>query len=84
VGVFAVNQAVINRATENFGLLPAQISQHHVVPTPILGLAGRDPMTALRAFHNPGLKHSLWMSRIAIEKRMDIRKACQSLCSKRR
>jgi glycosyltransferase involved in cell wall biosynthesis len=82
-GVFADNQAVINRATENFGLLPAQISRHHVVPTPILGLAGRDPMTELRPFHNPGLKHSLWMSRIAIEKRMDILQAIIMRCPDR-
>jgi glycosyltransferase involved in cell wall biosynthesis len=82
-GVFADNQAVINRATENFGLLPAQISRHHVVPTPILGLAGHDPMTELRPFHNPGLKHSLWMSRIALEKRMDILQAITVRCPDR-
>jgi len=71
-GVITDNRTVIARAGENFGFLPEQMAKLHCLPTPVIGLEGADARAELRAFHDPGVARSLWLSRIAIEKRLDV------------
>jgi glycosyltransferase involved in cell wall biosynthesis len=71
-GVFADNRTVLERANENFGFSAEYRARCHVVPTPVVGLDGVDPASELRPYRPSGRKHSLWMSRIAIEKRLEV------------
>jgi glycosyltransferase involved in cell wall biosynthesis len=71
-GVFADNAAVVDRAMENFTLLPQQKALFSVVPTPIVGMNGENPASQCRPYVPTGREHTLWMSRIAMEKRLDI------------
>ena len=71
-GVIADNRAVIRRAEQCFSLLPQQIELFHVLPTPIVGINGQDPASQCRPWTPTKGKNSLWMSRIAQEKRLDV------------
>ncbi|MEQ9812304.1 MAG: glycosyltransferase family 4 protein [Azospirillaceae bacterium] len=71
-GVITDNQTVIDRAEAHFGYLPEQMAKLHPLPTPVIGLDGADARAELRAFRDPGIARSLWLSRIAIEKRLDV------------
>ena len=82
-GVIADNRTVVRRAEQHFALLPEQVARHYVVPTPIVGLEGQDPASDLRPFHDSGMKRSLWMSRIAYEKRLDVLQAVAKRCPDR-
>jgi glycosyltransferase involved in cell wall biosynthesis len=83
-GVFADNAAVVERAMENFSLLPEQRELFSVAPTPIVGMDGRNPASQCRPYLPGAGEHSLWMSRICWEKRLDIvRKIAQHLPQRR-
>src|SRR5690606_3068323 len=82
-GVIADNRAVIARAEHHFGFGPAQMARHHWVPTPIVGLGDGPAAADLRPFRDPGAKRSLWMSRIAPEKRLDVLRAVAERCPDR-
>ncbi len=71
-GVFADNAAAVERAMENFSCLPEQRALFSVVPTPIVGMDGQDPAAQCRLYRPGAPEHSLWMSRIAQEKRLDV------------
>lgn len=71
-GVFADNCAAVERAIQNFSLLPEQRALFTVVPTPIVGLDGGDPASQCRPYMPVSQEHSMWMSRIAHEKRIDV------------
>jgi glycosyltransferase involved in cell wall biosynthesis len=71
-GVFADNAAVVARAMENFSLLPQQNALFTVIPTPIVGVNGENPASQCRSYVATRPEHSLWMSRIAREKRLDV------------
>lgn len=72
-GVFADNEAVIRRARECFGLTDEQMGRFHVIRTPILGLDGaRAPYRFADMAPGPRPKRTLWMSRISVEKRLDV------------
>jgi glycosyltransferase involved in cell wall biosynthesis len=71
-GIFADNAAVITRAIENFSLVPEQRALFTVVPTPIVGLDGEDPASQCRLYVPTAKEHTLWMGRIAMEKRLDV------------
>ena len=71
-GVFADNAAVVSRAVENFSLLPEQRALFTVVPTPIVGMNGEDPASQCRPYTPAPREHTLWMSRITQEKRLDV------------
>lgn len=71
-GVIADNAAVVARATCNFSLVPEQVARFHVVPTPIVSLRGEGGLPTCRAFVPVERQHTLWMSRIAHEKRLDV------------
>jgi glycosyltransferase involved in cell wall biosynthesis len=74
-GIFADNATVVARAVENFSLVPEQRTLFTVVPTPIVGLDGEDPAAQCRPYAGSARRHTLWMGRIAHEKRLDILRA---------
>ncbi len=72
-GVFADNGTVIKRASEAFGLTRSDLSRFHVLRTPVLGLEKGHVDPPLPAIpHGPKPQRTLWMSRIANEKRIDV------------
>lgn len=71
-GVIADNDAVVARARDHFGFGQREMARHHVVRTPVLGLAGGDAAGDLRGFEATADATTLWMSRIAVEKRLDV------------
>jgi glycosyltransferase involved in cell wall biosynthesis len=83
-GVIADNRMVLERANENFGFSSEYRARCHVVSTPVVGLANADPRTEMRPYRPSGTKHSLWMSRIAIEKRLEVLRDLAALCPDRR
>ena len=75
-GVFVDNKTVSRKARDCFGLTDRQMASFHVVRTPVLGLDGaRAPyvLAPITAPAKPG--KTLWMSRIAVEKRIDVLQA---------
>lgn len=82
-GVIADNAAVVARARCNFSLLPEQVAKFHVVPTPIASLRGEGGLPTCRAFVPVERQHTLWMSRIAHEKRLDVVQAVAERRSER-
>jgi glycosyltransferase involved in cell wall biosynthesis len=82
-GIFVDNSNVILRAKSNFGFTPEQVSKHFVVRTPILGVNGTEATAQLRKFKAGAGKHSLWMSRISIEKRLELLREITERCSDR-
>lgn len=74
-GVIADNATVIARAASNFSLLPEQLARFHVVPTPVVGSTRGAELGTCRLFMPGAPRHTLWMSRIAHEKRLDVVKA---------
>jgi glycosyltransferase involved in cell wall biosynthesis len=74
-GVLADNAAVVARAAENFSLTPEQRSRFHVVPTPMLGMKDDPHAVPMRRFARGAGQSTLWMSRIAHEKRLDVVRA---------
>lgn len=71
-GVIADNHAVLRRAGAAFGLGPALAAKTHVLRTPVLGLDGGDAARDLRPYRPGAGRRSLWLSRIAPEKRLDV------------
>jgi glycosyltransferase involved in cell wall biosynthesis len=71
-GIIADNKMVVERAKQYFSLLPEQVERFHVLPTPIVGIDGQDPVSQCRPWAPAKGENSLWMSRIAKEKRLDI------------
>jgi glycosyltransferase involved in cell wall biosynthesis len=78
-GIVADNRKVISRAEECFSLLPEEMARFFVLPTPILGVAEE----RCREFRPGRGKHSLWMSRIAREKRMEVLRDVAMRCPDR-
>jgi glycosyltransferase involved in cell wall biosynthesis len=79
-GIIADNRKVISRAQQCFGLLPEQMARFRVVPTPVLGMMEEERCRPYR----PGRgRHSLWMSRIGLEKRVDVLREIALRCSER-
>jgi glycosyltransferase involved in cell wall biosynthesis len=79
-GVIADNHEVINRAQQCFALLPDRMACFHVVPTPILDVTEEERCRPYRPGHG---RHSLWMSRIAEEKRVDVLREIALRCPER-
>jgi len=71
-GVIADNEVVKQRAVEYFGLSATYRDKIHIVRTPVLGIRSRDPRQDLRPFRRQSESRSLWLSRIAPEKRPDV------------
>lgn len=71
-GVLCDNRSIIHRAVTDFALTKDVAAKFHHVPTPLLGLNGGDPRLNLRPYMPKRAGRSLWMSRIAIEKRIDV------------
>lgn len=71
-GVLCDNRSIIDKAITDFALTKALAAKFHHVPTPLLGLNGGDPRLNLRPYMPKRTGRSLWMSRIAIEKRIDV------------
>ncbi|MGG6894737.1 glycosyltransferase family 4 protein [Rhizobium sp. BR 315] len=71
-GVFADNAAVVRRAGEVFGFPPTLLDRFHVLRTPVLDVPGGDPRNRLYPFQPTAGPGSLWMSRVAREKRLDV------------
>lgn len=71
-GVLCDNRSIIGRAITDFALTQDEAAKFHYVPTPLLGLDGEDPRLGLRSYKTKGTGRSLWMSRIAQEKRIDV------------
>jgi glycosyltransferase involved in cell wall biosynthesis len=82
-GVIADNSRVVANAEDCFGLIPSHLERLHVVRTPVLGVRGGDPTRELRRFRKQRSKRSLWMSRIASEKRLDVLAAIAERCPDR-
>ena len=70
--LIADNHAVLRRAQSSLGLGPALMAKTRVVRTPVIGLDGGDPARDLRPFRPAAGRRSLWLSRIAPEKRFDV------------
>ncbi|HWK66431.1 MAG TPA: glycosyltransferase family 4 protein [Rhizobiaceae bacterium] len=71
-GVLCDNRSIMLRAIADFGLTKELAAKFHHVPTPLLGLNGGDPRLNLHPYTPKRRGRSLWMSRIAVEKRIDI------------
>lgn len=71
-GVLCDNRSIMHRAITDFSLTEGLAAKFHHVPTPLLGLNGGDPRLNLRPYTPKRRRRSLWMSRIAIEKRIDV------------
>ena len=74
-GVICDNATVRQKFIAENGVTEKDAAKLHVVPTPIVGLNNGDPRQDLRPWKNVRQRRSLWMSRIAPEKRLDIVKA---------
>jgi glycosyltransferase involved in cell wall biosynthesis len=82
-GAIADNGAVIRRAAADFGFIPDQMARLHLLPTPVLGLGDRPAEADLRPYQDSRRRHSLWMSRISPEKRLDVLQAVAIRCPDR-
>jgi glycosyltransferase involved in cell wall biosynthesis len=82
-GIMADNAAIIRRAKDCFGLLAHQMARLHVTPTPVLGMSGNDPARDLQPYSLGRPKKTLWLSRIAPEKRLDVLQAIAPRCPER-
>lgn len=74
-GVLCDNRAVMQRAIRHLGFTQEQADKLHHVPTPMLGLNGGDPRREPRPWRRSASRRSLWLSRIAPEKRLDVLQA---------
>ena len=74
-GVLCDNATVRQKFITDNDLTEKDAAKFHVVPTPIIGLNNGDPRQDLRPWTHAKTRRSLWMSRIAPEKRLDIVKA---------
>lgn len=75
-GIIADNETVVGKARRYFGLTAPQMERFHVVRTPVLGLIGEHPPHRFRPVpEGPRPRRTLWMSRIAQEKRLDVLRA---------
>lgn len=69
-GVFSDNETVVRKAKAFFGYTAQETKKFHVIYTPVLGA---DPAAPdLRVYNRCEEQHSLWMSRIAVEKRVEL------------
>jgi glycosyltransferase involved in cell wall biosynthesis len=73
-GLLVDNRRVAARAAEVHGFAQSQMARIHLVPTPVVGLRA-DPRAELRRHADPGTARSLWMGRVAWEKRLDVLEA---------
>ncbi|MBS7810273.1 glycosyltransferase [Roseococcus pinisoli] len=71
-GVLGDNFTILRKAAAAFGAGASAGERMHVVRTPVIGLGGGDPARDLRLFQPSAERRSLWLSRIAAEKRLDI------------
>jgi glycosyltransferase involved in cell wall biosynthesis len=71
-GVLCDNRRIMKSAIDEFGLTRDQAAKFHFVPTPVLGMSGGAGQRELRRYGSRRPRRSLWMSRIAKEKRLDI------------
>lgn len=71
-GVLCDNAAVRENFIADLAITEADALKLHVVHTPVIGLNGGDPRRDLRPWRRSKSRQSLWMSRIAPEKRLDI------------
>ncbi len=71
-GVLGDNFTILRKAAAAFGGGATRGERMHVVRTPVIGLGGGDPARDLRRFQPSADRRSLWLSRIAAEKRLDI------------
>ncbi len=78
-GVLCDNTRIIERAREDYSLSRDQMDRMHFVPTPIVGLSGGGVKRDFRRYTPGAPRRSLWMSRIAPEKRIDVLKDLASL-----
>lgn len=83
-GVMADNHAVLDRAAANFGFGPGLRAKMHVVRTPVVGLNGSDTARDMRTFRPMPERRSLWLSRLAPEKRLDVLAQIAARCPSRR
>jgi len=83
-GIFADNQAVVSKAIEYFSVVPEQRTLFTVAPTPIVGMNGANPRLQCRPYVPAAQEHTLWMSRIAPEKRLDVVREIASRLPERR
>lgn len=71
-GIIADNGAVVRRAIEAFGLPAALHEKFHLLRTPVLDVPGTDGRFVNHPYRADAQRGTLWMSRIAREKRIDI------------
>lgn len=83
-GVFSDNATVVRKAREYFGFGRSEMDRHYVIRTAVLGLGGGDPAADLRRFQAVKERQSLWMSRIAKEKKIDALEAIARTAPHRR
>jgi len=70
-GVISDNRTVVKNAKSSFAFTSAEMERFHVVYTPVVGFSGK-PAADMRPFRRGAEHHSLWMSRIALEKRLEV------------
>ncbi|WP_188052155.1 glycosyltransferase [Aureimonas fodinaquatilis] len=70
--IMADNQVIADKLCKNFGLSESQREKLHIIRTPVIGFADKDPKAELRRFRHQSSERSLWLSRIAPEKRLDV------------
>jgi glycosyltransferase involved in cell wall biosynthesis len=81
-GVFSDNDRIAQVAIQSFGLAAFQ-EKFHVLRTPVVGVRARDPAQELRRFRPQRAARSLWLSRLANEKRLDVVGALARRCPNR-
>jgi len=81
-GFVVDNRRVVERARATYALPHEDLARFHLTPTPVVGLRG-NPQADMRPFRDPGVRRSLWMSRVAWEKRLDVLKNIAERCPDR-
>jgi glycosyltransferase involved in cell wall biosynthesis len=71
-GIIADNGAVVQRAIEAFSLPAALHKKFHLLRTPVLDVPGADGRFVNHPYRADAKRGTLWMSRVAREKRIDI------------
>lgn len=71
-GIIADNGAVVERAMEVFSLPEALRKKFYLLRTPVLDVPGDDGRFANHPYRADARRGTLWMSRVAREKRIDI------------
>jgi len=71
-GVFCDNRRIIRNSMRDYSLTREQCAKFFYVPTPVVGLAGEVSSRDFAPYTLGRTRRSLWMSRIAIEKRIEL------------